>query len=107
MAENGLISESELRNWKLLKNFQRRLEAHLDQRVVPEDLDRKLDASGYLSLLLFAMINPALKSARSLCAASRFQRMQQEVCGQPVKLASFSEMQHVCDPELLAGLLRE
>src|SRR5215208_5729828 len=58
-------------------------------------------------MLLFAMINPALKSASSLCAASQFERVQQEVCGQPVKLASFSEMQHVCEPELLAGLLRQ
>lgn len=107
MAGKGEITQSQLRNWKLLENFQRRLEERLKQTDVPRDLDRKLDKSGYLSLLLFAMINPVLKSARSLCVASRFERMQEEVCGQPVKLASFSEMQHVCDPELLAGLLRE
>ena len=34
-------------------------------------------------------------------------RLQEEVCGQEVKLSSFSEMQHLCDPDLLAGLLRE
>lgn len=62
--------------------------------------DHQLTASDYLSFQLFALLNPALKSARSLCAASRFQRVQQEVCRQPVKLTSFSEMQHVCDPDI-------
>jgi hypothetical protein len=33
--------------------------------------------------------------------------MQAEVCARPVSLGSFSEMQAVCEPELLAGLLRE
>ena len=64
-------------------------------------------ATDNLKVQLFALLNPALKSARSLCVASRFKRVQQEVCQQPVKLTSFSEMQHVCDPELLAGLLRD
>lgn len=98
----GEITEEQLRNWKLLESFQQDLEPRLNQNV-----ERQLGASSYLSMLLFAMVNPALKSARSLCAASQFDRVQEEVCGQPVKLASFSEMQHVCDPEVLAGLLRQ
>jgi len=32
--------------------------------------------------------------------------VQEEICGQPVSLGSFSAMQHVVDPELMAGLLR-
>ena len=58
-------------------------------------------------MVLFALLNPAIKTTRALCGASRFKRMQEEVCGQEVKLSSFSEMQHLCDPDLLAGLLRE
>jgi hypothetical protein len=100
----GSITEAQLVNWKLLERFQQDLEPCLKEKPITQ---RKLGASTYLSMLLFAMINPALKSARSLCAASQFDRMQQEICGQPVKLASFSEMQHVCEPELLAGLLRQ
>jgi len=57
--------------------------------------------------MLFALLNPVIKSTRALCAASSLQRMQAEVCGRPVSLGSFSEMQAVCEPELLAGLLRE
>ena len=47
-----------------------------------------------------------LKSTRALCAASALKRMGEEVCGGTVSLGSFSEMQHLADPELLAGLLR-
>jgi hypothetical protein len=98
------VTEEQLGNWKLLEAFQRHLEPRLQGKLEEE---RKLGMGSYLSLQLFAMINPALKTARALCGASQFKRMQEEVCGHPVKLASFSEMQHVCDPLLLEGLLRE
>jgi hypothetical protein len=99
------ISEEQLRNWKLLEEFQRLLGPRLAQSG--EGADRQARLSRYLSLLLFGLINPALKSARSLCAASGLDRMQREVCGEPVRLAGFSEMQHVCDPQLLTGLLQD
>ncbi len=101
------LAEAQLHNWKLLPQFQRRLAPRLARAGASAAADHQLTASDYFSLQLFALLNPALKSARSLCVASRFRRVQQEVCRQPVKLASFSEMQHVCDPELLADLLRE
>jgi Transposase DDE domain len=101
------LAESQLHNWKLLQQFQRHLAPRLARAGASAAADHQLTASDYLSLQLFALLNPALKSARSLCVASRFERVQREVCPQPVKLASFSEMQHVCDPELLAGLLRD
>ena len=101
------LREEQLHNWKLLAQFQRHLAPRLAGAGKSAAADQQLTASDYLSLQLFALLNPALKSARSLCAASRFQRVQLEVCRQPVKLTSFSELQHVCDPELLAGLLRE
>jgi hypothetical protein len=99
------ISEAQLRNWKLLEEFQRLLGPRLAQSG--EGADRQARLSRYLSLLLFGLINPALKSARSLCAASGLDRMQREVCGEPVRLAGFSEMQPVCDPQLLTGLLQD
>ena len=101
------LAEAQLHNWKLLQQFQRRLAPRLARAGASAAADPQLTASNYLSLQLFALLNPALKSARSLCVASRFQGAQPEVCRQPVPRASFSEMQHVCDPELLAGLLRE
>jgi hypothetical protein len=104
------IDERQLHHWKLLAAFQQRLEPALAQREqTPTELDprRRLQPGGYLSMMLFALLNPVIKSTRALCAASGLQRMQAEVCGRPVSLGSFSEMQAVCEPELLAGLLRE
>ena len=101
------LREDQLHNWKLLEQFQQHLAPRLAAAGKSAAADHQLTASVYLSLQLFALLNPALKSARSLCVASRFKRVQQEVSRQPVKLTSFSEMQHVCDPELLAGLLRD
>jgi hypothetical protein len=104
------LDERQLHHWKLLQAFQQRLEPVLANRdKTPTELDprRRLEAGGYLSMMLFALLNPVIKSTRALCAASSLKRMQEEVCGGPVSLASFSEMQAVCDPDLLAGLLRE
>ena len=103
------LTEAELANWKLLEAFQRRLRPLLEQApasATEQDPRRKLFSSEYFSMLLFGMLNPVLKTTRALCAASALPRMQQEVCGDEVSLASFSDMQHVVDPELLAGLLR-
>ena len=103
------LDEKQLANWKLLKDFLARLEpilAAAPSKRTEEDPRRTLDSGGYLALVLFAMLNPVLKTTRALCAGSHFQRVQEEVCGQSVSLGSFSAMQHVVDPELLAGLLR-
>jgi hypothetical protein len=102
------FSSAELGNWKLLAEFQRRLEPILNATPKSNtELDprRILLSSDYFSLILFALLNPAIKTARALCGASHLERMQAEVCREPVSLASFSEMQSVADPEVLAGLL--
>jgi hypothetical protein len=105
-----LLTEAQLRHWKLLDAFQRRLAPHLQRRVqTPTEADprRTLFAGQYVSLLLFGLLNPVLKTARALCAASRFERVQAESGGPPVSLGSFSAMQQVVEPELLAGVLHE
>ncbi len=103
------IVERELHNWKLLEAFHRRLQPVLDQ-VSPTatecDPRRTLFCDGYFSMLLFGLYNPVLKSTRAMCTASGLKRMSEEVCGGKVSLGSFSEMQHLVDPELLGGLLR-
>lgn len=106
----SILSEAKLRNWKLLHEFQRRLEPHRDKhRKSPTELDprRKFQAGQYLSLVLLGLLNPVIQTARALSGASHFQRVQEETGGPPVSQASFSEMQAVVDPALLAGLLRE
>src|ERR1019366_3707828 len=104
------LTEAQLGQWKLLGAFQRRLAPHLGRRrktLTEEDPRRTLFAGQYVSLLLFGLLNPVLKTTRALCAASHFERMQAESQGPPVSLASFSAMQQVVEPELLAGVLRE
>ena len=44
---------------------------------------------------------------RGLCAASRLQRVQEEICSAPVSLGSFSEAQAVVDPALLQRVFAE
>jgi hypothetical protein len=98
------MAEKDLRNWKLLRDFQERLEATLGgQRLHPswEHSPRRLEAAEHLSLFRFGLLNPVLTSMRGLCQASRLERVQAEVCRRPVSLASFSEAQHLCDPALL------
>ena len=104
------LTEKQLRNWKLLDQFRRRLKPFLE--AVPkssseQDPRREILAEDYFCLLLFGLFNPALKSMRALCHASgRFEKMR-EVCSRPMTIASFSEAQHVFDPQILVEVLRQ
>jgi len=102
------VQESDLRHWRLLDQFRRRLLPHYDAKAaVQEDPRRKIFADDYFCLLLFGLFNPALKSMRALCHASgRFEKMR-GVCSRPIAPASFSEGQHVFEPEILATMVRE
>jgi hypothetical protein len=104
------LKESDLKSWKLLDQFRRRLKPVLESAAKsPSEQDprRKVLAEDYFCLLLFGLFNPALKSMRALCHASgRFARMR-EVSSRPMAQASFSEAQHMFDPELLAQVLRQ
>jgi hypothetical protein len=104
------LREDQLQSWKLLEVFRKRLKPHLERRTkTPTEADprRTLFPDRYLSLLLVGLLNPVLKTARAVCTASQFARVQAETEGPAVSLPSFSAMQHVVEPDLLAGLLRE
>jgi hypothetical protein len=101
------MAEKDLRNWKLLRDFQERLDvAWAGQPCHPswENPQRRLAAAEYLSLFLFGLLNPVLTSMRGLCQASRLARVQKEVCRRPVRLGSFSEAQSICDPARLKAI---
>ena len=68
---------------------------------------RKLSYRPYLSLFLFGLFNPVVESMRGLCSISHLPRVQEEICGGPVSLGSFSEMQAVLDPMLLQEVFKE
>jgi len=103
------ITEKDLRQWKLLEDFRERLGVFALQRQPHpswKDPKRKLQQLDYLSLFLCGLVNPVLRTVRGLCEASHLQRVQEEICTHPVSRGSFSEAQHVLDPELLEALLQ-
>ncbi len=89
----------------MLDDFRRRLAKVQAGAVKPEarpgGSERLLLEENYFSLILFGLFNPVIKTMRGLCFASHLKRVQDEVCGRPVSLGSFSEAQGVFDPELL------
>ena len=97
------VSEKDLRQWDLLAHFRQALKRYHRKKLHRSwsDPRRQVQYDDYLCLYLFGLLNPALKSMRGLCAASRWERVQQEVCGAALSLGSFSEAQHLTDP---AGL---
>ncbi len=97
------LSEKDLRQWGLLAHFREALSRYHPEPQHPSwsDPRRQAHYDDYLSLFLFGLLNPALKTMRGLCAASQLQRVQREVCGAALSLGGFSEAQHLTDP---AGL---
>lgn len=98
------FDESDLRQFKLLVHFRRALEEVVAEKGLSSTWThprRKLALGDYLSLYLFAMLNPVLDSMRGACAASRMERVSNQVSSGPVSLGSFSEAQHLVDEALL------
>lgn len=93
----------------MIEHFRKILLPRL-QAAVPTategDPRRLLTQEAYFSLFLFALLNPVITSMRGLCGASHFKRMR-EVSAQPVSLGSFSEAQHLFDPQILAQVVRQ
>ena len=95
------IDEKKLSNWKLLDEFRRRLavvQAKTQKPATrPGGPERMLLEENYFSLVLFGLFNPVIKTMRGLCFASHLKRVQDEVCGRPVSLGSFSEGKALLD----------
>jgi Transposase DDE domain len=109
-AEPPAFSEKDLGHWKLLRSFRQ----YLDKVFAPErlgaswqDPKRRLPAVDYLALFLFGLLNPIAQTLRGLAAASQLERVQREVCSQPVPRATFSDAQHVLEPEFLEKVFAE
>jgi hypothetical protein len=111
VGESGkTFSERDLQRWKLVSDFRERLERAAQSFGLTASLthrQRELLLADYLSLFLFGLLNPVVRTMRALCAASRLERVQAEICSRPVSLGSFSEIQHVLDPALLEKVFSE
>jgi hypothetical protein len=104
------FAQPDLGRWRLLQDFQRRLEQNTQASPLYPSFQnprRKLLQSDYLSLFLFGLLNPVVKTMRGLCFASQLPRVQEEICSRPVSLGSFSEAQSVLDPGLLERVFEQ
>jgi hypothetical protein len=105
--EASRICAAQLGQWRLIEAFGERVAELAQECGVAAswaDKRRHLQYGQYLSLFLFGLMNPALRTMRALCAASGLERVQREVCGQRVSLGSFSEAQSLVDPQFLETL---
>ena len=104
------ITDEQLTGWSMLASFGRLLEEHGSQ-IAPNRWERhglrELDRHTYFGLFLFGLFNPVVDSMRALCSATRLGRVQ-EAFGRegPVHLSSFSDAQHVFDPEILEPVMQ-
>jgi hypothetical protein len=69
--------------------------------------NRLFFAEHYVALLLLYFFNPIRTSRNALLQASRLTKVQAFCGGRAVSAGSFSEAQHLFDPALLEGLVRE
>lgn len=98
------ISERDLRHWELVEGFCEVFEQVAGSSELPATLSeprRKHYLGPYLGLFLLGLVNPVVQTMRGLCGASHLKAVQDLVGGPAMKLATFSEMQSVLDPELL------
>ncbi len=98
------LTEKDLKNWNMLQVFDEAVARVFSQgklHATFSDKRRQLSYGRYLSLFLFGLFNPVVESMRGLCGVSELKGVQERVCGAGVSAASFSEMQHVLDPNLL------
>ena len=84
ISQQPLLTQRELGRWRLVADMQERLEQIGREHGVGasfEDRRRRLQLGHYLGLFLFGLLNPAVRTMRGLCQASRLARLQREVCG--------------------------
>lgn len=101
------LSEAALSRWRLIADFQRRLQEQRVRTPVAatwSDARRQLELTDYLSLFLLGLFNPVVKTMRGLCAASDLPRVQKEVCSRHVSLGSFSEAQALVEVGVLQNI---
>ena len=98
------FTEKDLRSWRLLEDFRQALDQALaaqPEAVGRPSLQRFALVADYLSLFLFGLFNPIIRTARALTAATDLERVQREVSHRALSQARFSECQHLLEPELL------
>lgn len=112
-ATSEPITEEQLAGYQTVQKFRRLIDAKLAARspsqIHPTELDprRKIGVGDFLTLLLFALYNPVLKSMRAIVTASHFEKVRDSLDVDSVSLGSFSEIQHILNPELLREVFQD
>jgi hypothetical protein len=109
VARHRDIIEKQLQGFRLLESFNDALQrqaSYFSDHPSLSDPRRRLLLGRYLGLFLFGLLNPVVESARGLCEATRFKSVQ-DISGGRVSLGSFSEIQHLADPELLEAIFQD
>lgn len=110
--EKPKIDPSSLGGWKYVERFRLMINDILAKRapesIHPSELDprRTFHIDAYFTLLLFAYLNPVLKSARALHSAMSYQEISERLGVEAFCHSSFSEAQSVFDPNLLAPIVQ-
>ena len=103
------IDVDQLRSWNLIEAFRSRVLPRLKTRLLcasEEDPRRTLQSLDYFCAYLLAMFNPIVTSMRALAAASHSKKMRR-VTSAPFSAASFSEGQHLFNPQILSQTVRQ
>lgn len=112
-SSQSSLTVEQLSGYKTVEKFRRiiadKLSARQESEIHPTEKDprRTLGAGDFFTLLFFALYNPVLKSMRAITEASHFEKVKEELSVDSVSLGSFSEAQHVYDPELLRGVFKD
>ena len=104
------LPEAPLARWRLIRAFRKRLARAVAQSQPAPTWahpERKLARADYLSLFLFGLLNPVVRTARGLGATSQLARVQRDVCTHAVSLGSFSPAQAQVEPDLLATVFAD
>lgn len=106
----GRLTEEQISSWALLERFLTLLDTYGASSCSPRREGhglRELDRRAWFGLFLLGLFNPAIDSMRSLCRATRIQRVTQTLGrSKPVAISSFSDAQQVFSPEILEPVLQ-
>jgi hypothetical protein len=97
------IAEADLKGLRLIKSFNKTLRQVCRRRQG----DLPVRQREYLSLYLYGLLNPVVRSMRALCQISRRESAQPFMGSGAFSRSTFSEMQHLVEPALLEEVFQE
>lgn len=97
-----------MKGLRLIKSFNKTLrQVAQRQPSAGTDSQRQRQQAEYLSLYLFGLLNPVVRSMRALCRLSQTESAQTRLGSGAFSRSTFSEMQHLTEPALLEEVFKE